>query len=105
MTAFIIVITTLPSKEEAEKLSEKLLKARLAACVNISSQMESLFHWKGQIDRQNEVLVIMNSRKQLFTKLSEWIMTHHPYDVPEILALPVLMGSDDYLNWINEETS
>lgn len=105
MTEYIIVLTTFPSKEEAEKLSEKLLTARLIACANISSQMESFFHWKGQIAKENEVLVIMKTRKDLFKELSDWILTHHPYDVPEILALPILMGSDEYLNWIKEETS
>jgi periplasmic divalent cation tolerance protein len=105
MTEYIIVLTTLPSKEEADKLSEKLLKARLIACANISSQMESFFHWKGQISKENEVLVIMKTQKKLFKELSDWILTHHPYDVPEIVALPILMGSDDYLSWIKEETS
>ena len=105
MTEYIIVLTTFPSKEEAEKLSEKLLKARLIACANICSQMESFFHWKGQIAKENEVLVIMKTRKDLFKKLSDWILTDHPYDVPEILALPILLGSDEYLNWIKEETS
>ena len=104
MTDYIIVLTTFPSKEEAEKLSEKLLKARLVACANISSQMESIFRWNGQMEKENEVLVIMKTRKKLFKELSGWILTHHPYDVPEILALPVLMGSDEYLNWIKEET-
>ena len=100
MSEFIIVLTTLASKEEAEKLSQKLLKARLIACANISSQMESFFHWKGQIAKENEVLVIMKTRKKLFKELSDWILTHHPYDVPEIVALPILLGSDDYLSWI-----
>lgn len=105
MTDYIIVLSTFPSKEEAEKLSEKLLKARLIACANISSPMESFFHWKGPIQKENEVLVIMKTRKKLFDELSGWILTHHPYDVPEIIALPVLMGSDEYLGWIKEETS
>ncbi len=105
MTDFILVLSTFPTLEEAQKLSKELVKTKLVACANISSSMESFFHWKGQIEKENEVLVLMKTSKDLFEKLSDWIAKHHSYDVPEIIALPILMGSDDYLNWIKEETS
>ncbi len=104
MENYIIVFVTFPNKEEAKALVEKLLKARLVACANISSQMESFFLWNGQITNEDEVLVMMKTKKKSFTELADWIKTHHSYDVPEIIALPILMGSKEYFKWIEEET-
>ena len=104
MENYIIVFVTFPNKEEAKSLVEKLLTARLIACANISSQMESFFLWNGQITKENEVMVMMKTRKNAFNELSDWIKTHHSYDVPEIIAVPILMGSKEYFNWIDEET-
>ncbi len=105
MESFILVMTTLPSREEAEQLAERLLKARLIACANIVPAVSSLFHWKGKLDRAEEVLVLMKSRKKYFKDLTEWIQAHHSYEVPEIIALPIVAGSQEYLDWIEEETS
>ena len=105
METFILVLTTCASQEEAEKIINKLLKARLIACANIVPGVHSLFHWKGKITREQEVLVLMKSRKKYFKELEEWIQTHHSYEVPEIIAMPIMLGSQEYLDWLNEETS
>lgn len=105
MESFILVMTTCASHEEAETLVQKLLKARLIACGNILAGVQSLFHWKGQISHEQEVLVLMKSRKKYYKELEEWIQAHHSYEVPEIIALPILVGSAEYLDWLYEETS
>ncbi len=105
MEAFIIVLTTFGSKEEAQKVTNKLLKARLIACANIIDKVDSFFHWQGKIENEQEVIAILKTQKKHLDELFEWIQTHHSYSVPEILALPIVRGSGDYLAWIKEETS
>jgi periplasmic divalent cation tolerance protein len=97
---FIIVIMTAPNKGEAAKIVQKLLEERLIACANILDNIHSIFWWKGKIAEEEEALVLMKSQKNLFKKLSERIMELHSYDVPEILALPIVEGSQLYLDWM-----
>jgi len=105
MDNYIIVLTTFGTKEAALKVTEKLLKARLIACVNIIDNVDSLFHWNGKIENSREALAIMKTQKKHLEELMEWIHTHHTYSVPEIIALPIIGGSGEYLNWLKEETS
>lgn len=98
---YIIVLVTAKDKAEAEKISQTLLEEKLIACANIISPVTSLFHWKGKIDRSEECLVVMKSRLDLFGKIAERTNELHSYDLPEVLALPVVGGSEDYLGWIN----
>ena len=98
--AFMIVIMTAPNKEEAAKLVRTLLEERLIACANILDPVSSLFWWKGKIEEENEVLVLMKSNEPLFKKLSKRVTELHSYDVPEILALPIVEGSPAYLDWM-----
>jgi len=105
MEAYIIVLTTFGSKEEAKTVTDKLLKARLIACANLIDNVDSYFHWQGKIENEREVLAILKTQKKHLDELFEWIQTHHPYSVPEILALPIFRGSGEYLNWIKEETT
>jgi periplasmic divalent cation tolerance protein len=104
MESFLLVMTTCASKTDAEELAEKLLKVRLIACANIIPGIHSMFHWKGKIDRAEEVILQVKCRKRYFKDLVEWIQTHHTYEIPEILALPVVDGSKEYLEWMEEET-
>ena len=104
MEQFIVVFTTCPSEQEAQRIVEKVLKARLIACANIVPAVQSLFHWKGEISKEGEVLVVMKTRKKLLKELTAWIQTHHSYEVPEVIALPIVGGSEEYLSWIEEET-
>jgi periplasmic divalent cation tolerance protein len=85
---------------EAEKITHLLLEQRLIACGNIVSPVTSFFHWRGNIDRAEECLIIMKSRRDLFVQVAELIKSVNSYEVPEILALPIVEGSKAYLDWM-----
>lgn len=100
----IVIYITVPSSEEAEKISRELLKERLIACSNIVPGVVSLFHWKGEICSENELLIIAKSRRGLFDDIARMVKGLHSYKVPEIIAMPIIYGSDDYLKWLRETT-
>jgi periplasmic divalent cation tolerance protein len=97
---YIIVLATTSSKQEAENIAQKLLEQKLIACANIVGPVSSHFHWGGKVERAEEFLVLMKSRSDLFEKISEGVRKLHSYEVPEILALPVVAGSGAYLAWL-----
>jgi len=99
---YLIVFMTASNREEAVKIVRVLLEERLIACGNIVESVSSFFWWKGEIEEEQEALVIMKSNEKLFKKLSERVMELHSYDVPEILALPVVDGSPSYLDWLKD---
>jgi periplasmic divalent cation tolerance protein len=94
-------MVTTASKNEAETIVQQLLEARLIACANIVGPVQSHFHWSGKIDKAEEYLILMKSRKNLFEKLSETVKALHSYEVPEILAVPVVDGSKAYMAWLD----
>jgi len=100
MASYVVVFVMVSDEKEATKIVRNLLKDRLIACANIVGPVSSLFWWKGKIDKANEFLVIMKSRKNLFKKLSERVKELHSYEVPEVIALPVIEGLPSYLNWL-----
>jgi len=99
-TDFIVVLVTTKDQAEAEKISQTLLDERLIACANIVNPVASCFLWQGKIDRAEECLVVMKTRKDLFAELACRVKALHSYEVPEVLALPVVDGSAEYLGWI-----
>jgi len=99
-TDYVIVLVTTASKQEAEKIAQHLLNDKLIACVNIIGPVTSLFRWKENAERAEEYLTLMKSRRDLFGRLTEAVETLHSYDVPEILAVPIVEGSKDYLDWL-----
>ena len=99
---YIIVFVTTANKAEAEKISQALLTERLIACANIINPVASFFFWSGKIDRAEECLVVMKSRRDLFLELAERLKGLHSYEVPEVLALPIVEGSKAYLDWMGE---
>ena len=102
---YIIVMITTPSKEVGEQISNALLEKKLAACVNMLIPVNSLYTWEGEIAHDEEALLVVKSRAALFQdQLVPAVQAIHPYDVPEIIALPILMGSASYLDWIDAET-
>ncbi len=101
-TPYIIVFMTTANKAEAEKISQALLQEHLIACANIINPVTSFFHWKGSIDCADECLVVMKSRRDLFAQLAQRVKALHSYEVPEILALPIVEGSKAYLDWMGE---
>jgi periplasmic divalent cation tolerance protein len=99
----IVVLVTCKSKSEARRIVTALVTKRLAACGNISeSPVSSIYRWKGKIERAKEVLVILKSTRKAFTALEREVTRLHSYDVPEIIALPIVLGSRKYLSWIGE---
>jgi len=101
-TSYILVLVTTKDFEEAETIIKELLKQKLIACANIVNPVVSHFHWSGTISKSEECLVIMKSRTDLFPKISERVKALHSYEVPEIIALPIELGSSDYLAWVDE---
>jgi periplasmic divalent cation tolerance protein len=97
---YVIVLVTTANKQEAEKIAQHLLKQRLIACANIVGPVSSLFHWSGKVEAAEEYLIFMKSRKDLFDKLAETVKALHSYEVPEILVLPIVGGSKEYLAWL-----
>lgn len=102
MTQCIQVITTVAVQEDADKLARLVLEKRLAACIQIT-QCSSLYHWQGAIEQDNELKLIMKSSVNLYPQLEKFILDHHPYDTPEILATPVQFVNSGYLNWLAGE--
>jgi periplasmic divalent cation tolerance protein len=94
------VIVTTANKQEAEKIAQHLLNKRLIACANIIGPVTSLFHWSGKTEHAEEYLALLKSRNDLFEKLTETVKALHSYDVPEILAIPVVGGSKEYVDWL-----
>lgn len=99
----IVVHTTLEGKEEALALGRILLEKRLIACAQVESPVDSLYWWKGVIEQAQEYRLVMKSSQDLWNKLQQEIQKHHPYDVPEIIAVPVFAVSESYQQWLGEE--
>ncbi len=100
----IIVFITAPNEDEAAQIAKSLVEAKLAACVNIIKNIRSIYRWQGKIEDDTEVLMIAKTQKRLFNTLSKKVKELHSYDVPEIIALPIVEGSEDYLKWLKEVT-
>ncbi len=105
MTEYVMVYVTASSEEEAGKIAKALLETKLAACVNIVKNVRSIYRWQGKVEDGSEVLMIVKSRRGLFGRLCDAIRKIHSYSVPEIIALPIIEGSEDYLKWLEQETS
>jgi periplasmic divalent cation tolerance protein len=100
MTDKIVVLNTCASEAEAERLARLLIEERLAACVSIVPRLRSFYHWKGAVDSSEECLLLIKSSRALFDQLRLAIEKAHTYEVPEVLALPVVAGAASYLDWL-----
>lgn len=103
MHEFIQIMTTVEQQKDAEKIAHQLLHKRLAACVQIIGPIKSYFWWQDKIDRAAEYLCLIKSRRDLYSKAEEAIREVHPYEVPEIIAVPITAGADTYLQWLETE--
>ena len=101
---FCITFVTCQSKKEADSIASSLLNKRLVACANIVSGIDSKFWWTGKINKAREVLVILKARRADFKKIEKEVKRLHSYEVPEIIAIPIAAGSDEYLRWVKKET-
>ena len=100
----IVVLITASSEDEAAKISRSLVEARLAGCVNIIKGVRSIYLWQGKIEDEQEVVMVAKTQRNLFSALSKKVKELHSYAVPEILALPIVEGSAEYLDWLKEVT-
>ena len=100
-TEHVVVLVTASGEEEAKNIAKQLLDERKAACVNIINGVSSLFTWQGRQEEEQESLLVIKSGASLLPQIIETVKQVHSYDVPEIIALPVLGGNEDYLEWID----
>lgn len=100
MNRYIQVITTISDKSGAEKIAKALINKRLAACVQIAGPIKSIYRWKGKIETAKEWVCVIKTRKNLYEKVEAAIKKIHPYEVPEIIAVPIAAANKDYLKWI-----
>ena len=101
----IVVLCTAPDEAVAEKLARGLVEARLAACVNAISVVKSFYRWQGKVEADAEIQLIVKTQQARFDEVAEWLNENHPYDVPEIVALPASAVSKSYLQWAIAETT
>ena len=105
MHAFVQVSTTVEKREDAEKLAALVVGKRLAACVQVMGPVKSTYWWQGKVEDAEEWLCLMKTRQDLCKPLEKAIKSIHSYEEPEIVALPIVEGSEGYLCWIEKETS
>lgn len=100
----IVTLCTVPDRESGERIGHALVEARLAACVNLVPNLTSIYRWQGAVQQDSECLLLIKTTTTRFAALAERLRSLHPYDVPEIIALPITQGLPAYLNWITENT-
>ncbi|MGE0448595.1 MAG: divalent-cation tolerance protein CutA [Vicinamibacterales bacterium] len=104
MSEVVIALTTVPSVEVGEEIARSLVEARLAACVNVLPAMTSIYRWNGAVHREPEHQLVIKTAKSLIDALRERVAALHPYDLPELLVIPVSDGEPAYLAWVLQET-
>ncbi|MEW6601255.1 MAG: divalent-cation tolerance protein CutA [Nitrospirota bacterium] len=100
----IVIFITSPNEDEAARIARSLVEAGLAACANIIRNIRSIYTWQGKIQDDAEVLMVVKTKRGLFNEVADMVKRLHSYDVPEIIALPITDGSQDYLDWLNKST-
>ena len=103
MREFIVVFVTVGSAAEGERLAQALVEERLAACVNRIPNIQSVYRWEGKVEQSGEELLVIKTGRQLFTALEKRVRDLHSYEVPEIIALPLIEGNEAYLRWLEEQ--
>ena len=98
-----VVLVTVANEPEGTKLAKLLVERRLAACVSLIPGVKSFFWWEGEIDEESELLLVIKTAGRALEKLIETVQANHSYSVPEIIALPIMRGSEQYLSWLNQE--
>lgn len=100
----VMVITNLPDRATAERIADTLVTDGIAACVNVLAECTSIYRWEGKLEHASEVPMLIKTTRANYPKLENALRKLHPYEVPEIIALPVSAGLPDYLNWVVQET-
>jgi periplasmic divalent cation tolerance protein len=97
-----LATATTPTAEDARKIASALVEGRLAACVQIVEPITSVYRWQGNVEEEKEVLLLIKSTRDLVPRIAELLDRIHPYEVPELIATPIVEGSPAYLNWLEE---
>jgi periplasmic divalent cation tolerance protein len=105
MDEVIVVLTNMPDRDAAMKLGRDLVARRLAACVNVLAPCASVYRWKGEVETAEETPVLIKTRAERYAEVEAAIRALHPYELPEIIAVPAVRGLEDYLQWVSDETS
>ena len=100
----LLVMTNLPDHASAQRLAQALVSARVAACVNVMAECTSIYRWLGKVETAREVPLLIKSTRPAYERLQEAIRTHHPYELPEIIAIPLSAGLPAYMQWVAHET-
>lgn len=103
-SAPLLVLCTCPDLACAEQLAHQVVAARLAACVNIIPDLQSIYHWQGQREQSRELLLLLKTTEARYPALEQALRQQHPYQVPEIIALPIVQGFESYLTWLQTHT-
>lgn len=101
--ADIVVLITTANAEEAQRIADVLLNERKAACINIVPKVSSLFWWQDKLESAEESLLIVKTKASVLAEVVSLVKKHHGYDIPEVIALPIIGGSQDYLEWVDKE--
>lgn len=104
MNKYMLVLTTVPDEGTGQKIAKKLIEERLAACVTVSVASQSLYWWQGKITQDQELILFIKTKATHFSQLEEKILELHPYEIPEIIVMPIINGYTKYLDWIDKET-
>lgn len=104
-TEYQIVLNTCPNRASAEQLARELINQNIAACVNMIPEVRSFYRWQGKVESSQEVLLLIKSDKTHYHSIQKLILEQHPYELPEIIAVPIDHGFGDYFNWINSNLS
>ncbi|UCH32703.1 MAG: divalent-cation tolerance protein CutA [Candidatus Bathyarchaeota archaeon] len=102
---YIQIVTTVDTEEKAEKIAHTLVRDHLAACSQVIGPISSIYWWKKRIEKQSEWLCIIKTRRDLYKAVESSILRHHTYEIPEILAIPISEGQENYLRWMGQELS
>jgi len=105
MEQVLLVLTNLPDAESAHSLARGLVEARLAACVNLMPGVQSVYRWQGEIEHASEITLLIKTTHKHYAQLQQAIISHHPYELPEVIALPISNGYASYLRWVATETA
>lgn len=100
----LLILTTLPDQDAARQLARQLVEARLAACVNVLSPCTSVYRWQAAIQEETEIPLLIKTSAEGYAAVETFLLEHHPYELPEIVALPIVQGLPGYLDWVRAET-
>ncbi len=103
-TPYLLVLSTCPDQATAERIAQLLVEEKLAACVNVIPDITSLFQWQGKLDQDNEILLLIKTTAASYGALETLVRQQHPYELPEIIAVPIVDGLNDYLDWVSSNT-